>query len=221
VNSSEYIELETNEKVVGLVSLSGEITYALGTAEGVIKRIQVDAFPLKSGNSIISLKETDSVIGIAPATDTDDVIFVTSDAQLLRFSAEAVRPQGAAAGGMAGVRVSDTARVIYFTAVSEKDAQVVTISSSLNTLLGTDAGRAKISLLTEFPSKGRGTGGVRAQTLLKGEDILALAWVGAGTPRASSLDGMPRELPDDLAKRDASGTLLDGDIGFVGSAVGN
>lgn len=221
VNSSEYIELETNEKVVGLVSLSGEITYALGTAEGVIKRIQVDAFPLKSGNSIISLKESDSVIGIAPATDSDDVIFITSDAQLLRFSAEAVRPQGAAAGGMAGIRVSDTSRVIYFTAGHEKDAQVVTISSSLNTLLGTDAGRAKISLLTEFPSKGRGTGGVRAQTLLKGEDILALAWAGSGTPRASSLDGMPRELPIELAKRDASGTLLDGDIAFVGSAVGN
>jgi DNA gyrase subunit A len=219
VSSSDYIELESGEKVIGLVVLGGEATYALGTAEGVIKRIQADAFPVKSGNVIISMKESDEVVGLAAATDSDELIFVTSDAQLLHFSAEAVRPQGAAAGGMAGIRVADNARVIYFTAGPEAEAQVVTISTSMNTLLGTDAGRAKISLLTEFPAKGRGTGGVRAQTLLKGEDALALAWVGQGTPRASALDGMPRELPLELAKRDASGTLLDGDVAFVGTAV--
>lgn len=219
VNSSDYIELETGEKVVGLVALGGETTYALGTAEGVVKRIQADAFPVKSGNAIISLKDSDTVVGVAPAAESDELIFVTSDAQLLHFGAEAVRPQGAAAGGMAGIRVSDNARVIYFTAGPEADAQVVTISTSMNTLLGTDAGRAKMSLLSEFPAKGRGTGGVRAQTLLKGEDALALAWVGQGIPRASALDGMPRELPTELAKRDASGTLLDGDVAFVGNAV--
>jgi DNA gyrase subunit A len=213
------VELESGEKVVGLVSLDGDTTYALGTSEGVVKRIQADAFPVKSGNAIISLKDSDTVVGIAPAAESDELIFVTSDAQLLHFGAEAVRPQGAAAGGMAGIRVSDSARVIYFTAGSEADAQVVTISTSMNTLLGTDAGRAKVSLLSEFPAKGRGTGGVRAQTLLKGEDALALAWVGQGTPRASALDGMPRELPTELAKRDASGTLLDGDVAFVGKAV--
>jgi len=174
---------------------------------------------VKSGNAIISMKDSDSVVGVAPASESDELIFVTSDAQLLHFSAEAVRPQGAAAGGMAGIRVADNAHVIYFTAGPEADAQVVTISTSMNTLLGTDAGRAKVSLLTEFPAKGRGTGGVRAQTLLKGEDALALAWVGQGTPRASALDGMPRELPTELAKRDASGTLLDGDVAFVGNAV--
>jgi DNA gyrase subunit A len=219
VNSSDYIELESGEKVVGLVTLCGDTTYALGTTEGVVKRIQADAFPVKSGNAIISMKDSDQVVGIAPATDADELIFVTSDAQLLHFSADAVRPQGAAAGGMAGIRVSDNARVIYFTACPETEAQVVTISTSMNTLLGTDAGRAKMSLLTEFPAKGRGTGGVRAQTLLKGEDALALAWAGQGTPRASALDGMPRELPTELAKRDASGTLLDGDVAFVGNAV--
>lgn len=219
VNSSDYIELESGEKVVGLVSLGGDTTYALGTAEGVVKRIQADAFPVKSGNVIISLKDSDTVVGIAPAVDSDELIFVTSDAQLLHFSADAVRPQGASAGGMAGIRVADNAKVIYFTASAEENAQVVTISTSMNTLLGTDAGRAKVSLLSEFPAKGRGTGGVRAQTLLKGEDALAIAWAGQGTARASALDGMPRELPTELAKRDASGTLLDGDVAFVGSAV--
>lgn len=219
VNSSDYIELESQEHIVGLVPLATTDVFALGTSDGVVKRIQGEAFPAKSGNSIIGLKDTDQVVGICAASDSSELVFVTSDAQLLRFGAANVRPQGATAGGMAGIRVSDNARVIYFTALDAQDAQVVTISASPNTLLGTDAGRAKTSLLADFPAKGRGTGGVRAQTLLKGEDCLAIAWVGAGSPRANSLDGMPRELPGDISKRDASGTLLEADIAFIGSAV--
>ena len=219
MNSSDYIELESQEHIVGLVPLATTDVFALGTSDGVVKRIQGEAFPAKSGNSIIGLKDTDQVVGICAASDSSELVFVTSDAQLLRFGAANVRPQGATAGGMAGIRVSDNARVIYFTALDAQDAQVVTISASPNTLLGTDAGRAKTSLLADFPAKGRGTGGVRAQTLLKGEDCLAIAWVGAGSPRANSLDGMPRELPGDISKRDASGTLLEADIAFIGSAV--
>ncbi len=36
---------------------------------------------------------------------SEDLVFVTSDAQLLRFAASAVRPQGRSAGGMAGIRL--------------------------------------------------------------------------------------------------------------------
>ncbi|MEY4039837.1 MAG: hypothetical protein RLZZ52_705 [Actinomycetota bacterium] len=219
VDAGDYIELESGEKIIGLVTLGGETTYAVGTREGVVKRIQADAFPVKSGNSIISLKDSDRVVGLTPAAENEELVFITSDAQLLHFTADAVRPQGATAGGMAGIRVADGSEVIFFGATAEEGAQVVTVSTSLNTLLGTDAGRAKVSALSEFPAKGRGTGGVRAQTLLKGEDALAVGWVGVGTPRASALDGMPRELPMELAKRDASGTLLDGDVAYVGSAV--
>ena len=45
-------------------------------------------------------------------------MFVTSDARLLRFSAAAVRPQGVAAGGMAGIKLSAGASVIFFGAAS-------------------------------------------------------------------------------------------------------
>lgn len=219
VTSSEYIELEPLEKIVAILPLGGTETFALATADGVIKRIQSDAFPVKSGNAIISLKDADSVVAACVAPDNSELVFVTSDAQLLHFNADAVRPQGASAGGMAGIRLSDMARVIYFTATTADDSRVVTVSSASNTLLGTDAGRVKLSLLSDFPAKGRGTGGVRAQTLLKGEDALALAWVGSGQPHANSLDGMPRELPSELSKRDASGTLLDADVAYIGSAI--
>lgn len=219
VKASDYVELEAGEKVIGLVGLEGEHTYALGTAQGTVKRIDTSAFPAKSGNIIIGLKDGDSVVGVSPSSEDSELVFVTSDAQLLHFGADNVRPQGAPAGGMAGIRVSSDAHVIYFTAVTDTEARVVTISTSLNTLLGTDAGRAKTSLLSEFPAKGRGTGGVRAQTLLKGEDALAVAWAGSGLPRANALDGSPREIPEELSKRDASGMLLDDEVTYVGFGI--
>ncbi|HPU04803.1 MAG TPA: DNA topoisomerase IV, partial [Rhodoglobus sp.] len=82
-----------------------------------------------------------------------------------------------------------------------------------------DPGRGKVSPLSEFPGKGRATGGVRAHSFLKGEDVLALAWVGAAPANAVGTDGSIRTLPEAGAKRDASGTPLDGVVGSVGSSV--
>jgi len=216
VLAADYIELESGESIVGLVVLGTNLTYALGTAEGVVKRIAADAFPAKSGNPIIGLKDGDRVVGVSESSEDSELVFITTDAQLLHFSADNVRPQGAPAGGMAGIRLADGAAVLSFTAVTGSDIHVATVSASMSTLLATDGGRAKVSLLSDFPAKGRGTGGVRAQSLLKGEDALGVAWVGNGLPRANALDGMPRELPSELGKRDASGTPLDSDVTFIG-----
>ncbi len=59
---------------------------------------------------------------------------------------------------------------------------------------------------------------MRAQRFLKGEDVLTLAWVGSD-PRAVAPDGATRSLPEAGAKRDASGTPLDGVIGAVGTGI--
>src|SRR5690606_26571087 len=128
--------------------------------------------------------------------DETELVFVTSDAQLLHFAASNVRPQGAAAGGMAGVKISGSAEVISFTVVSDPEsAEVVTVSGSEGMLAGADAGRAKVSSFTDFPGKGRATGGVRAHAFLKGEDRLSLAWVGVD-PHAIGPDGAARQLPE-------------------------
>jgi DNA gyrase subunit A len=219
VKAVDYLDLDPGEDVIGLVDLSATGILALGTREGVVKRVATDALPTKSGMPLISLKEGDAVIGIALSDEQSHLVFITSDAQLLRFEADTVRPQGAAAGGMAGIRVAPKQFVIFFGCVSHEDSPVVTISTSHDTLLGTDSGRIKVSSFSEFPSKGRGTGGVRAQSLLKGEDALAVAWAGDGIPLANGIDGAPRELPVERMKRDASGEKLADEVSFVGSSV--
>ena len=145
---------------------------------------------------------------------------MTSDAQLLHFGASAVRPQGVSAAGMAGINLSPKATVIFFGAIDPGAENVVaTISSSVATIAGADPGRAKVSAIGEFPGKGRATGGVRAHSFLKGEDVLALAWVGPAPALAVGTDGSVRQLPEAGAKRDASGTPLEGVVGSIGEAV--
>jgi DNA gyrase subunit A len=95
---------------------------------------------------------------------------------------------------------------------------VVTVADSSITLPGTDVATAKISEWSEFPAKGRATGGVRAQRFLKGEDQLSCAWVGVGEPRALAADGAARRLPEALSKRDGSGVPIDGAAAYIGSA---
>jgi len=67
-----------------------------------------------------------------------------------------------------------------------------------------------------YPGKGRATGGVRSQRLLKGEDGLILAWVGATPPRALGAGGQPVELPEVDERRDGSGTPISVPIAVIG-----
>jgi DNA gyrase subunit A len=217
----EYLGLsDRNERVVSLVSLESDVPLGLGTTQGTVKRVVISQLPAKQELEIIALKPGDSVVGAAPMPDDSEAVFITSDAQLLRFRADLVRPQGAPAGGMAGMNVATGANVIFFGAVaSGASAVVATVSGSDGMLAGTDPGRAKVSLFAEYPAKGRATGGVRTQALLKGENRLTVAWAGAAPAYAVGLDGKPRELPEPGAKRDASGQPLDSVVGSIGTTL--
>ena len=167
------------------------------------------------------MKPGDAVVGGALAPDDAELLFITDDAQLLRFEASAVRAQGRAAGGMAGIRLGSGASVIGFAVIPGADAAeavVVTAAGSAGALAGTDVSSGKVSSLDEFPPKGRATGGVRAHRLLKGEDRLVLAWAGT-EPRAVAQDGASRALPPAGAKRDASGVALEAGVAAIGTVV--
>ncbi|TBN56829.1 DNA topoisomerase IV subunit A [Glaciihabitans arcticus] len=218
---SDYLALANKkERVLGLVALDGDSPIALGTRQGVVKRLAMGGFPSKPDFEVIALKPGDEVVGVSQGADSAELVFITSDAQLLHFSAGAVRPQGASAGGMAGINLGAKAAVVFFGALDpEAENIVATVSSSTETIAGVDPGRAKVSALGEFPGKGRATGGVRAHSFLKGEDVLALAWAGPAPALAVGTDGSARTLPESGAKRDASGTVLDGVIGSIGVSL--
>ena len=183
---------------------------ALGTKQGTVKRVKPDHLSNRDSWDIISLADGDEVVGAA-VLDTEDeqLVFITSDAQLLRFDASLVRPQGRAGGGVAGIKLTDGARVVAFGVVRDVDgASIVTVAGSSSALPGTQNGSAKVSPLAIYPPKGRATGGVRCQRLLKGEDGVILAWVGDGTPLACATSGSPVDLPEPTDRRDGSGVAV-------------
>jgi len=219
VKIGDYLTIDAKrESIVGLVSLDSAIPIALGTAQGIVKRVAPGGYPAKPDFEVISLKPGDKVVGVAQHSEDDELVFITSDAQLLRFFQASVRPQGAAAGGMAGINLGSGASVIWFGSVPDTgDSVVVTIAGSSTTLPGTDTGTGKVSEFSEFPPKGRATGGVRAHRFLKGEDALTVAWAGAAPALAVGNDGAARTLPETGARRDASGVGLGGVIGTIGA----
>ena len=214
----ELLPLEPGERVLGLGTL-GQSTFgwALGTRRGVVKRVQPEVIG-KDAWDIIRLEEGDEVVGAVELEhDLVQLVFITSDAQLLHFPAGSVRPQGRSGGGMAGVKLASGTQVVFFGASTVADASVVTVAGSSAALPGTDAGSVKVTPLAEYPGKGRATGGVRCQRFLKGEDTLLLAWAGPDPAIAAAASGAPVDLPDTDPRRDASGAPVGQPIAAVGS----
>ncbi|RJL34669.1 DNA gyrase/topoisomerase IV subunit A [Bailinhaonella thermotolerans] len=217
----EFATLAEGETVVGLGSLSPTAPgLAIGTAQGVVKRVVPEYPPNRDEFEVIGLKDGDSVVSATIACDDDDLVFITSDAQLLRFPASSVRPQGRPAGGMAGIRLGAGARVIWFGAVSpSRPSAVITIAGAASALPGTQTGAVKVAAYDEFPPKGRATGGVRAHRFLKGEDVLLSAWAGPLPARAISPEGKPVPLPAEMGRRDGSGVPLPQPVAALGGAL--
>ncbi|MGW8604232.1 DNA gyrase/topoisomerase IV subunit A [Streptomyces sp. NPDC055893] len=217
---SEFLSLEADETVVCLTTLDeGSPGLALGTLQGVVKRVVPDYPANKDELEVITLKEGDRIVGATELrTGEEDLVFITSDAQLLRYPAAQVRPQGRPAGGMAGVKLADGADVLSFTAVDPAaDAVVFTVAGSTGTLDSSAGTSAKLTPFDQYPRKGRATGGVRCQRFLKGEDVLILAWAGTTPARAAQKTGTPVELPDVDPRRDGSGTPLARPVDVVAS----
>ena len=218
-----FVDLPRGERVLALMPLDGTGTLALATANGVVKRVQPEVLANKDSWDLIRLDDADQVVGARHLTEAQgesvELVLVSTDAQLLRFPASAVRPQGRAAGGMAGIRLSAGASVLALGIASRDDDVLVTVAGSGAALPGMDGASVKVTRLAEYPGKGRGTGGVRCHRLRSGEDALVLAFAGAAPARASSAAGVPIRLPEADGKRDGSGIPAEAAIACLGGAL--
>ncbi|MFN2521847.1 MAG: DNA gyrase C-terminal beta-propeller domain-containing protein, partial [Mycobacteriales bacterium] len=149
----------------------------------------------------------------------EELVFFTSTADLLRFPADQVRPQGRAGGGIAGIKLGKDATVVGFSAVPLAsgdtlfDEPVVVTGGGLPPE-GRSKGpgvvsSVKVTPLSEYPRKGRATGGVRCQRLLSGEAVLVLGWAGPSPAWAAGAGGEPVELPAATGRRDGSGAPVE------------
>ncbi|MGI8578926.1 MAG: DNA gyrase/topoisomerase IV subunit A [Nocardioidaceae bacterium] len=219
--ASEFLALQPDERIVTLTSLSAapsdSVGLALGTKRGVVKRVLPDLLT-KDSWDVIRLDDGDEVVGgVELGSPDDELVFITTDAQLLHFPASAVRPQGRSGAGISGVRLTPGAELTFFGAVDQaRDNVVVTVAGSSDALPGTDAGSVKVTSFTEYPAKGRGTGGVRCHRFLRGESAIIVAFAGASPVKAAAASGAPIELPAELVRRDGSGAPAVQPIAAIG-----
>ena len=138
-------------------------------------------------------------------TGDEELVFVTTDAQLLHFPASAVRPQGLRPAAWRAC-VSPTVRTWCSSAPSTpgRENVVVTARGHQRRPAGHLGRDREGHAVRRARGKGRATGGVRAQRFLRGEDTLLVAWVGQRRP-ARRRRRAPAPLPPIDPRRDGGG----------------
>ena len=215
---SELLGLEPGEEFRALVPLRPDSPgLAIGTRRGVVKVVRPEILS-KTEWEIIRLEPGDEVAGAVWLDGAADasLCFITSDAQLLHFPVSTVRSQGRTGGGIAGVKLSEGARVVWFGVVPLSGSVVVTVASAGGSL-GVDAGTVKVAPFEEFPPKNRATLGVRCHRFLTGEVALQQAWAGPAPAIACAASGAPIDLPPADGKRDGSGVPVTQPILAIGT----
>jgi len=163
----------------------------------------------KPGSTIMRLKDGDQLAAAFVSADGIDIAMVADNASVLRTSVEGISVQGRGAGGVAGMKLKDDAKVVAAGAIDPQvwDGAVVSITSNAE---------AKATPFDELPAKGRGGGGVRL-TKLRDGDLLTNAFIGSTEDLyvlmstdddATKLDPTPVPFEMEPTKRDlvSSGT---------------
>jgi DNA gyrase subunit A len=134
--------------------------------QGEVKRLRLEDLPGIRADAfhVFDVEEGDRLLRVDVVFEDEEVMLVTHDAQAVRFSVENVRPTGLSAGGMRGVKFKDDSDYVVGAGVVRDE--------DMRLLVMTDDGRGKRSPLEEYPTQGRGVGGVRTLKQAKGLDNL-------------------------------------------------
>jgi DNA gyrase subunit A len=129
----------------------------LVTVQGSVKRIALADYlaAVIGAPTVIGIGEKDRLGWVFPTRGNQEVILVASNGQAIRFHEDEVRSMGLAAGGVGGVKLKSSDKVVY--------AAVVDPAGELITL--TTLGYAKRSPLIDYPSQGRNGGGIVSHKL--------------------------------------------------------
>jgi DNA gyrase subunit A len=128
----------------------------LFTAQGKVKRTILEEYRSAGQGGIVDFKLSpgDAVVAACLADGEGEYLVVTSDGKALRFGQPEVRATGRGTQGVAAIALAEGAQVVAAVPVQHADQRTLALFSS--------SGVGKRTPLTEFPVKGRATGGVQA-----------------------------------------------------------
>ena len=138
----------------------------LATKSGLVKKTKLEDYrSARTGGIIaINLREDehgtpDELVSAQLANADDDLLLVSRDGQAARFAAtdEQLRPMGRSTSGVRGMKFRDDDELLTMEVPRE----------GTDLLIVTDSGYAKRTPVEEYPTKGRGTLGVRVGKLVE------------------------------------------------------
>ncbi|MDR3152240.1 MAG: hypothetical protein LBT85_02100, partial [Bifidobacteriaceae bacterium] len=211
------LELENNKTSLAFWQnqANDSQTLACATKKGKVMRIKSFSAPKSDSFIGFNLDDDDVVCQAKICYESDKLVFITANAQLLVFPASKVRPQGKGSGGMAGIKLSDDNLIAFSSVKNKNEAHILTAAGQSSALPGLENGFVKVSPLEIYPEKGRSTGGVRCQRFLKGQDKLIFAEISEFRPRAWTSKGQKISLPEISDKRDGAGQKIDYPIAYA------
>jgi len=140
------------------------------TAQGKVKRLEPEELPGVGLGlvPVIRLDEGDRLVDVVWVEDTNEVVLASSAGQGIRFAVSDVRPTGARAGGVSGIRLDNEGDVVVGAGVVSPPAMLLTVTSH---------GMAKRSSPDELSSQRRGGKGVQIAKLAGDERLAGIGMV--------------------------------------------
>ncbi|HYU64677.1 MAG TPA: DNA gyrase subunit A [Candidatus Paceibacterota bacterium] len=125
---ANFLQVTANDQITAVVPLSKEQKSGylfMATANGIIKKVDLDAFGQvrRSGMIAINLKNGDELCWVLNTFGNDEIILTTSGGSAIRFKEKDVRPMGRAASGVIGIRLEKDERLVGADVIPAKAGQ--------------------------------------------------------------------------------------------------
>lgn len=159
-----FLQVSSTDVITAVVPIpkGQKQTYLfMATEQGVIKKVDMDAFSQVRRNGMIAIKLNggDRLGWVLPTSGDDQISLVTSGGNAIRFKEKDVRPMGRGASGVIGVRLGDKEKVV--------GADVIPSGAEkgLNLLVLMENGYGKRSDLRSYKIQKRGGHGIMTAKL--------------------------------------------------------
>jgi DNA gyrase subunit A len=153
------LPLSNQEQINAILPVRGfaEGMYVfMATSDGTVKKTALTEFsrPRASGIIAVNLEAGNRLIGVELTNGQSDIILFSDGGKVVRFNEKDVRVMGRTAKGVRGIELRDKQTVVSLIIVPPGMAEETSV------LTATSYGYGKRTLLSDYPTRGRGGRGV-------------------------------------------------------------
>ena|SRR3989344_886238 len=156
-----YLQIEEGEVITSVLAMSKEaktkdVSLIMVTEGGMVKKVKAKSFHdvRRSGIIVVRLEKGDRLLFADFVEKGDTVSLVTKVGQSIRFSESNVREMGRTAGGVRGVSLKSSDRVVAASVATKTD-------TSTTLLVVSEKGFGKRTPLKEYKVQKRGGSGIK------------------------------------------------------------